>query len=783
MSLRARTLLLVLVPLAGLAFFAGWGWVERTGTLGEAEAMVDQADLLSAGGELIHALQLERGLTAGWLAGDRESPDPDLMEARDRVDVASRAFQAHAGSVDSGAGGVPLLDPGRALAFLEAVPVLRDEVDRRGLPASGAAARYTDLIRPLVRALRGAAQRVGDRSVASYASTYTRLLRLKEAAGVERATLYAALSRGSFLPGERDILVGLAVLQDEIREEVAAALSASSGRLPEDLLRLEAVDPSAARAMAARDGSLARGPGGVAVSATEWFGLQTERIELLREMELQALGALEDHAGDLRDRMARERATFALAGMLIVVLTLGGAALSVRSIRRPLGELREALEQVGEKDGIRDGRLGERGPPETVAIARAFNAYADRLRTLLRRIEESEAKFAGILEISVDAVISVDEQMEIVHFNEGAEQIFGYESHEAIGSSLDILLPKAHRGLHQDQIRAFAGTPVRSRRMGERGGISGLRKSGEEFPAEASISKLKVGGEWLFTVVLRDITERMRAEEERARLLERERHARKSAETAFEEARKANRHRDEILGMVTHDLRSPLTGIVLGATAALRRGDLDEEAGRRVTAIRREAERMSRLIQDLLDVASIGAGQFAIRTRPCDAAEVIRESTELFQAGAEDRNVELEVDVPGDLPGIRVDRDRISQVVGNLLSNALKFTPEGGKVVVRATTRGAAVRVSVRDTGPGIPPKDQDQLFHRFWQPSPDRKRASAGLGLAIARGIVEAHGGEIWVESEDGQGSTFHFTVPTVDPPRPTGPAPDREVAPEVGP
>jgi phosphoserine phosphatase RsbU/P len=266
--------------------------------------------------------------------------------------------------------------------------------------------------------------------------------------------------------------------------------------------------------------------------------------------------------------------------------------------------------------------------------------------------------------------------------------------------------------------------------------------------------------------IVRYAIERKRAEEERRRLLKREQEARRQAEAASEEARRATRQRDEVLGMVTHDLRSPLTGIVLGATAALRRGALDEETARMVNAIRREAERMSRLLQDLLDVATIEAGRFAIRSRACDVAEVIEEATELFQPSAEEGGVVLETEVPAELPGIRVDRDRISQVLGNLLSNAIKFTPREGCVTVRARLQGAAVRVSVADTGTGIPPDHQEGLFDRFWQPAPDRKRAGAGLGLAIARGIVEAHGGEIWVESEEGKGSTFHFTVPTVEDP-----------------
>lgn len=258
--------------------------------------------------------------------------------------------------------------------------------------------------------------------------------------------------------------------------------------------------------------------------------------------------------------------------------------------------------------------------------------------------------------------------------------------------------------------------------------------------------------------------ERKRADEERRRLLAREREAREEAEAAYERARTATRQRDEVLGMVTHDLRSPLTGIVLGATAALRRGAMDEETGRLVRAMQREAERMSRLLQDLLDVASIEAGRFAVRSRPCEVDDLIREATELFVSAADERGLTLEVEFSPELPPIHADRDRISQVLANLLSNATRFTPEGGRITVWAEEDGPAIRFSVRDTGPGIPEEEREHLFHRFWQPSRSRPGSGTGLGLAIARGIVEAHGGRIWVESEEGAGSTFHFSVPTAD-------------------
>ena len=380
------------------------------------------------------------------------------------------------------------------------------------------------------------------------------------------------------------------------------------------------------------------------------------------------------------------------------------------------------------------------------------------LRLLLVEDNPGDAR---LLQEILREVESPPIDLALVERMEEAEKALGNGTFDAI--LLDLSLPDT-QGM-DTVTRALEAAPsvpivVLTGLDDEVAALEALRRGAQDYLRKGEVSALAM------VRILRYAIERKGTQEERRRLLEREREARRLAEAASEEARRATRQRDEVLGMVTHDLRSPLTGIVLGATAALRRGALDEETARMVNAIRREAERMSRLLQDLLDVATIEAGRFAIRSRACDVAEVIEEATELFQASAEAGGVMLGTEVPEGLPGIRVDRDRISQVLGNLLSNAIKFTPREGSVIVRADVQGRAVRVSVADTGIGIPSDHREGLFHRFWQPAPDRKRAGAGLGLAIARGIVEAHGGEIWVESGEGKGSTFHFTVPTVEDP-----------------
>jgi signal transduction histidine kinase len=172
---------------------------------------------------------------------------------------------------------------------------------------------------------------------------------------------------------------------------------------------------------------------------------------------------------------------------------------------------------------------------------------------------------------------------------------------------------------------------------------------------------------------------------------------------------------------------------------------------------------MERLISALLDVARIEAGSFSIRHEHVDVRALIYETLELFKPQAHERELNISSEIPADVPPLSGDRDRLVQVLSNLLSNALKFTAAGGRVWLRAGTVDGAVRISVEDSGAGISAAHLPHVFDRYWQV--DRlSRNGAGLGLAICKGIVEAHGGRIWVESTVGCGTTFHFTIPSVE-------------------
>ncbi|HEU4559747.1 MAG TPA: ATP-binding protein [Longimicrobium sp.] len=230
----------------------------------------------------------------------------------------------------------------------------------------------------------------------------------------------------------------------------------------------------------------------------------------------------------------------------------------------------------------------------------------------------------------------------------------------------------------------------------------------------------------------------------------------------FEEARAATRAREEVLAVVSHDLRNPLNAVLLGAVILDDYSDPDrwtERDRQQIRAIRSSAEQMTSLIHDLVEVVALEAGTRMMQAARLEPAKAIRSAAEMYEGLAAEKGVALQVP-RCDVPDVQADRARVLQVLSNLLGNALKFTPPGGEVTVVAERAGDAVAFRVADTGEGIAPEHLPRLFDRFWQ-AERGNRKGLGLGLAIAKGIVEAHGGRIWAESEPGRGSSFHFTLP----------------------
>jgi protein-histidine pros-kinase len=367
----------------------------------------------------------------------------------------------------------------------------------------------------------------------------------------------------------------------------------------------------------------------------------------------------------------------------------------------------------------------------------------------------SQARLAGILDIADDAIISVDSQQHITLFNQGAERIFGYVAKEVLGRPLDLLLPARFEHIHRRHLAEFATSDETVRRMGERSDIYGRRKDGTEFPAEASISKLEIEGEQVFTVILRDISARKLVEQTlRAQNIELER---------------ASQAKDRFLASMSHELRTPLNAIIgfIGTLLMRLPGPLNADQEKQLRTVQSSAKHLLSLINDLLDLAKIESGKVEFNLEPVVCQDVIAEVVAGLRPLAEQKGVVLAVAEHDEPIILQSDRRVLAQIVLNLANNAIKFTERGEVRVALAQEHGAdqvRTTISVADTGIGIQAEDQARLFQAFEQAdsAAARRREGTGLGLHLSQKLAQLLGGWVEFESEYGSGSTFMLVIVT---------------------
>ena len=371
-----------------------------------------------------------------------------------------------------------------------------------------------------------------------------------------------------------------------------------------------------------------------------------------------------------------------------------------------------------------------------------------------RRLAEIERlKLAAIVESSDDAITSADLDGIVTSWNKGAEQMFGYTAEEMVGHSGSVLVPEGDTTDSNTRIAAVV-------EMGEgRFEVTRRRKDGALIDIAVTMSAVRNNeGEVVgVAAIAQDITDRRRLEQEREEFT-------RELEVRNERLLELDRLKDEFVALVSHELRTPLTSIrgylelVLDGEA----GEVTDEQRQFLGVVERNANRLLELVGDLLFLAQIEAGKLSLEVGAVDLAAVAAESVETARPLAEDKEITLTL-ATSPLPLLAGDRARLAQLLDNLVSNAIKFTPEGGRVDVRASSsRGNAI-LEVRDTGMGIPAEEQEHVFERFFRTTRATEQAiqGTGLGLAISKAIVHAHGGRITLASSDGEGATFRVTIP----------------------
>lgn len=408
----------------------------------------------------------------------------------------------------------------------------------------------------------------------------------------------------------------------------------------------------------------------------------------------------------------------------------------------------------GATDYLLKHRL-ERLVPSVVRALREARERAER-KAAQEALAESEDRYRQLVELSPDTIF-VQSEGEIVFINSAGVKLFGAATPEELMGKpvLDLFHPE-EREIVKERIRRLLEERKQAPLLEEKI----LRLDGTVADVEVTASPFTHQGQPAVLVVVRDISERQRAEEERAGLLLRERAARAEAEAA-------SRLKDEFLSTLSHELRTPLSAI-LGWAELLRNLRFDEATvSHALETIVRNTKSLVKLIEEILDVSRIVNGNLSLNVSPVNLAAIVEAATESLRYAAEAKNIRVESALDRAVEPVAGDRERLQQVVWHLLSNAIKFTPKGGRVAV--TLRGAEsfAEIKVTDTGAGISPDFLPHVFERFRQAdsTSTRSHGGLGLGLALVRHLVELHGGIVRADSAGaGQGAAFTVRLPLAE-------------------